>query len=327
MHALRFTTFGPVSNLRLVELPDPRPDAATAVVRVAGAAINPSNVKNVEGKMEDTTLPRVPGRDYAGTVVGGPSEWIGQDVWGSGGEIGYTVDGSHAELIAVPIPSLRRKPAALSFEQAGTVGTPYLAAWLGLIEYAHLAAGEMLVVIGARGGVGTAAAQIGRWSGATVIGIDRGTPLPGSAGSRAFDRFVTVDGTDTSSALGEAARDRRADVVFDAVGGSTVEAALRALALRGRLVEIASSGDRRIAFDIVDFYHNESRLVGVDTRKRDAVESAVFLDRMRPLFDSGALAGPAIDRIVPLGEGVQAYEQMAQGVTQGRIVLGPGRTS
>jgi NADPH2:quinone reductase len=326
MRALRFTTFGPVSNLSLVELPDPRPDATTAVVRVAGAAINPSDVKNVEGKMEHVTLPRIPGRDYAGTVVGGPADWMGQEVWGTGGEIGYTIDGSHAELIAVPVASLRRKPAALSFEQAGTVGTPYLAAWLGLIEYARLDAGESLLVIGARGGVGTAVAQIGKWRGATVIGIDRGAPPTGSAESRVFDRFATADGRDSSAAIGEAVRERRADVVFDAVGGPTVEPALRALAPRGRLIEIASAGDRRIAFDLVDFYHNESRLIGADTRKRDAMESAVLLDRMRPLFDSGALAGPAIDRIVPLADGVQAYEQMAQGAAKGRIVLGPGRT-
>jgi NADPH:quinone reductase len=76
MRGLQFTEFGPVSNLRLVELPDPKPDSRTAIIRVAAGAISPSDVKNVEGKMEHTTLPRVPGRDYAGTVVGGPPEWM-----------------------------------------------------------------------------------------------------------------------------------------------------------------------------------------------------------------------------------------------------------
>src|SRR6476619_4832354 len=104
--------------------------------------------------MEHTTLPRVPGRDYAGTVVDGPVEWIGAEVWGTGGEIGYTIDGSHAELIAVPVASLRRKPQSLSLEQAGAIGVTYLAAWLGVIEYARLGAGEILLVVGAGGGVG-----------------------------------------------------------------------------------------------------------------------------------------------------------------------------
>ena len=73
MRALQFTEFGAVSNLRLIELPDPRADAETAIVKVAAGSISPGDVKNVEGKMEHTTLPRVPGRDYAGTVIQGPA--------------------------------------------------------------------------------------------------------------------------------------------------------------------------------------------------------------------------------------------------------------
>src|SRR5216683_1586124 len=135
MRALQFNGFGPVSQLRLVELPDPRGDAETAIVRVAAGSISPSDVKNVEGRMAGTTLPRVPGRDYAGTVLTGPLEWADAEVWGTGGEIGYSIDGSHAELIAVPVASLRRKPRSVSLEQAAAVGVTYLAAWLGLVEY------------------------------------------------------------------------------------------------------------------------------------------------------------------------------------------------
>src|SRR5438132_6489265 len=111
MRALQFTEFGPVSNLHLIELPDPKAGTATAIVKVAAGAISPSDAKNVEGKMEHTTLPRVPGRDYAGTVVKGPLEWIGAEVWGTGDESGYSVDSSHAELIAVLVarPSRKRK--------------------------------------------------------------------------------------------------------------------------------------------------------------------------------------------------------------------------
>src|SRR5207249_3610099 len=187
MRALQLTEFGPVSNLHLIELPDPKAGTATVIVKVAAGAISPSDVKNVEGKMEGTTLPRVPGRDYAGTVIHGPAEWVGAEVWGTGGEIGYSSNGSHAELIAVPAASLRRKPKTLSMEQAAAIGVTYLAAWLGLIEYAQLASGETLLVTGAGGGVGGAAAQIGKWRGARVIGIDR-RPLPeSSAAAGAID--------------------------------------------------------------------------------------------------------------------------------------------
>src|SRR5580658_2465564 len=172
MRALQFKEFGPVSNLSLADLPNPEATEGTAIVRVSAASINPSDVKNVEGKMENTSLPRVTGRDYSGVVVEGPRDWMGEKVWGTGGEIGYSIDGSHAEFIAVPIASLRRKPFSVSFEQAATVGVPYLTAWLGLAEYAHLSPDETLLVIGAKGGVGGAAAQIGHYLGAQVIGVD-----------------------------------------------------------------------------------------------------------------------------------------------------------
>src|SRR5574337_149552 len=194
MRALQFAAFGPVTNLRLVEIPDPKPDALTAIVKVAAGAISPSDVKNVEGRMEHTTLPRVPGRDYAGTVVGGPTEWIGAEVWGTGGEIGYSINGSHAELIAVPVASLRRKPKTLSLEQAAAIGVTYLAAWIGVVEYARLASGETLLVIGASGGVGGAAAQIGKWRGARVIGVDRRPLPPDSPAARALDAAFVLEG-------------------------------------------------------------------------------------------------------------------------------------
>ena len=110
-------------------------------------------------------------------VEAGPSDWIGAEVWGTGGDAGFTRDGTHAELIAVPVASLRRKPETLSFEQAASVGVNYMAAWCG-IEAAGLKAGETVLLIGAGGGVGGAAAQIARRLGARVIGADRRAPRP-----------------------------------------------------------------------------------------------------------------------------------------------------
>ena len=206
MRALQFTEFGPVSNLRLVELPDPKADVVTAIVKVVAGSINPSDVKNVEGKMEHTTLPRVPGRDYAGIVVQGPAEWIGAEVWGTGGEIGYSVDGGHAELIAVPIASLRRKPRTLSLEQAAVIGVTYLAAWLGLAEYARVASGETLLVIGANGGVGGAVAQIGKWRGARVIGVDRQKLRSEAPAAAAIDEFFVLQDKPLESILRSATK-------------------------------------------------------------------------------------------------------------------------
>jgi NADPH2:quinone reductase len=171
MRALQFSEFGSVSNLRLIELPDPKAHPATAIVKIAAGAISPSDVKNVEGRWSIDPASRAWARlcRHCHSRPGRMVEWIGAEVWGPGGEIGYSVDGSHAELVAVPVASLRRKPKRLSLEQAAAVGVTYLAAWLGVVEYAQLGSGETLLVIGA-GGVGGAAAQIGKWRGAHAAG-------------------------------------------------------------------------------------------------------------------------------------------------------------
>ena len=312
MRALQFTEFG-LSNLRLTELPDPKPDSTAAIVKVGAASLIASDLKNVEGKMEHTTLPRVPGRDYAGTVVHGPAEWIGAQVWGTGGEIGYSIDGSHAELITVPVASLRRKPKALSMEQAAAIGTTYLAAWLGLVEYGHLVAGETLLVIGARGGAGVAAAQIGKWRGARVIGVDRRELPVDSPAALGVDDFFVLGSEAFDSTVARMTGGRGAQVIFDAVGGPMLEPALKALAHRGRQIEITSVGDRRVSFDLVDFYHNESQLFGVDTRKRDAAASAALLEALTPLFDAPSFRAPLIDRVIPLSDGCDAYQRLAHG--------------
>ena len=114
MRALRFVEFGDPSKLSLVDVPNPRPDATSAVVRIVAASVNPSDVKNVAGHMEGTVLPRVPGRDFSGVVEDGPPEWRGVSVWGTGGEIGFSEDGTHAERVAFPIAALSKNLGKLS---------------------------------------------------------------------------------------------------------------------------------------------------------------------------------------------------------------------
>src|ERR1700761_4839791 len=120
MKAVRFDRFGTPEVLTIADIADPAVDADQAVVRIVAASINPSDVKNVAGAMEQTTLPRTPGRDFAGIVEDGPKDWIGAEVWGSGGDVGFTRDGSHAERLVVPVASLRRKPGTLDFAQAAS---------------------------------------------------------------------------------------------------------------------------------------------------------------------------------------------------------------
>jgi NADPH2:quinone reductase len=171
--AIRFALFGGPEVLALEDLAYRMLGRDEAVIRIEAASINPNDVKNVAGAMPQTRPPRTPGRDYAGVVIAGPTNWIGVDVWGSG-DGGFTRDGSHAQQMLVPIASLRHKPLALSFDQAASVGVSYLAAWRGLIDAAGLGTRDTLAIIGASGGVGSAAARIARRLGvARIIGVDR----------------------------------------------------------------------------------------------------------------------------------------------------------
>jgi NADPH:quinone reductase len=320
MRAIRFKTFGDPSVLEVEEMAAPATTETMALVRTKAASINPSDVKNVAGAMKQTTLPRTPGRDFAGVVEVGPAEWIGAPVWGTGGDTGFTRDGSHAEMIAVPAASLRRKPDTLSFDQAASVGVNYMAAWLGL-EAAELSAGETVLLIGAGGGVGGAAAQIARRIGARVIGADLHAPHP-DAPILGIAEELIIGAKDLPAEVRAATDGKGADVVFDLVGGVMFRNAVNSLALRGRLVEIAATGRREVSFDIADFYHNESRLYGVDTLRRDLTASAAVLEALTPGFVSGDYRAAPIAETCGLGDAREAFRKVAAGCA-GRIVLRP----
>ena len=92
--------------------------AGEALVRVRSAGVNPSDVKAALGLMPQAVFPRTPGRDYAGVVVEGPNDWVGKEIWGSGGDVGITRDGSHAGWLVLPEAALRAKPKRLKGAKA-----------------------------------------------------------------------------------------------------------------------------------------------------------------------------------------------------------------
>ena len=110
MRAIRFEALAIPRFLKWRKWP-PAADERTALVRVMAASINPSDVKNVAGAMKQTTLPRIPGRDFAGVVEAGPAEWIGAEVWARAATLASPATELMPRLIAVPAASLRRKPA------------------------------------------------------------------------------------------------------------------------------------------------------------------------------------------------------------------------
>ena len=122
MKALRFETYGAPSVLSLQELTVPELEPGQALVEVRASAVNPSDVKNVAGVFK-ASLPRVPGRDYAGVVAAGEG-WTGKEVWGSGAGFGVTCDGADAQYVVVNLDSLSEKPARLSMAEASGIRRP-----------------------------------------------------------------------------------------------------------------------------------------------------------------------------------------------------------
>jgi NADPH2:quinone reductase len=321
MKAIRFARFGPPEVLELIDVPNPKATDGNAVVQISAAAINPSDLKNVAGQMEGTVLPQTPGRDFAGIVVDGPGEWVGAEVFGTGGDIGFTRDGSHAEAILLPIEALVRKPTNLSLEEAASIGVNFVIAWLGAIEYGGLQSGETVAIIGVGGGVGGAVAQIAAAQGATVLGVDRREPPQDGPAARVVSAYIPSN-DDAADEIHRLTAGRGADLVFDTVGGIMFEAALSMAAPRGRVVEIASTGKRRVWFDLTEFYHNETRLIGADSRKRDAIASARLLANLADGFERGRYTAPMVNARYPLASAKEAYAAVEHG-GQGRIVLTP----
>ncbi len=314
MKALRFSRFGPPSVLGIEEIPRPEPGDGEALIRVKAAAINPSDVKNVSGHFLETTLPRTPGRDFAGLVVEG-EKYKGGEVWSSGPGLGVTRDGAHAEFVAVPEEALSLKPRTLTLEQAAAIGVPFITAWFALVRAAELKAGETILIVGVGGAVGQAAAQIANWRKARVLGAARGpNPIPGT------DAVIDTTAEDLRKRVLELTEGRGADAVFDTVGGPLFELALRSLRVGGRQIAIASTGDRRVSFDLVDFYHNLSRLVGVDSMKFTPGDVGAIAAELRAGFEAGALKPPQI-KAVPFEDAVQAYEEIARVPGEGKRVL------
>ena len=191
MRALRFHKSGELSEARVEEVPRPAPGLGEVLVRVRAAAVNPSDVKNVQGGFSQTTLPRIPGRDFAGVAEAGPSEWLGREVFGTGGGLGFTRDGSHAEYLAVPVEGVVEKPSRLSFEEAAALGVGYLTAWSALVAAGQLRDGETALILGVTGAVGSAGAAIARHLGARVLGTVRREP-EASAASCMVDHVIDL---------------------------------------------------------------------------------------------------------------------------------------
>lgn len=314
MKCIRIKSFSnSLDNLRVENISELPTLQGEAKVRINAASINPSDVKNAQGKMGGTTLPRIPGRDFAGVVIEGPDNMIGREVWGTGGEVGFTHDGSHAEFITIPVEAISSKPHNLTFEEAACIGVNFVTAYQGLIRCAKLKRSETLLVTGPLGGVGSAVLQLGQTLGAKLVAADRRPFL-----AESYERLGLLGYVDTSQhKLGEAVHEitkgRGVDVAFDCVGGEIFEPVISTLRQLGRHVAITSVGTRRVAFDLLDFYHHRLTLFGVDSRALTAADCAKLLSQMSTMFEAGHLRPPVISKRGTLEAAYDLYSFVAGG--------------
>lgn len=319
MKALQFSSVGDLAALQYVDLPMPVPLADEVLVQVKAAGLNPSDVKNVLGRFPYTTLPRIPGRDFAGVVVEGPTALLGQEVWGTGNELGFTGDGSHAAYLTVPATGVAIKPNHLSFVQAASLGVPYTTAWDAL-ERSQVGAGTRLLVIGANGAVGSAALALAKIRGAQVLAAVRRPDQVNALREQGVEAILLDDPqalrTQVHSLFAGGA-----EVIFDTTG-HWLPAAVTALAKFGRIAIIAAPVDGHVQLPALALYRQGGSVVGVNSLLYSCEDCARMLDQFGRFFDEGLLPLPTGLVESPLAEGLKRYAEVNQGAGD-KIVLLP----
>ncbi len=300
--------------LQIEDAPTPELSENTALVRIRAAGLNPSDLMNIKGAFHYTTLPRVPGRDYAGVVEKGPEDWLGRPVWGSGAELGFSQDGTYAEFVVVPVASLVEKPANLSFAAAAAAGVPFATAYQALIQAARIQPGETALITGAAGAVGSAACQIARQRGLRVLGlVKEQTALEG------VDIILSDD--DIVRRVLERTGGRGVDVCLDTVSGPIFPAAIESLATGGRLAVIVAKGDGKVTLDLRDLYRRRLQLLGINSLLVSALQTADIYRELRPLFEAGHLRS-AEPRQISFEQIHATFERMEKGSIP-KTVLAP----
>lgn len=309
-----------LADLKISDVPLPASGAGDVLVRVAASGINPSDIASFEGRFPNGMLPRIVGRDFSGTVVKGPADLVGVEVWGSGGDLGITRDGTHAEYIALPKEAVISRPKNLSFEEAAAVGVPFIAAFSALVRFGQVKADEWVIVSGAAGAVGQAAIQIANAKGAHVVALVKDATDRPSIKSASVEAIAQSDQADLDTIVRRVTKGKGADLALNGVGGSIFGSLAAALSVGGRHVVYSAARGREFTLDILSFYRNQFSLLGLDTQKLNARVCAEILSGLVPLFESGAIAPPAIAERYPLLNAAAAYGRVG-GAKAGKVVL------
>jgi NADPH2:quinone reductase len=322
MRGVRLTEPTPALDVNVGELEMPTAGRGEVVVAVRAAGVNRSDVLNVKGVLPIVNWPRTPGRDYAGEVVDGPSEHVGRRVWGTGGhDLGFTRDGSHAECLTLPADALVDIPPELSFEDAAACGLPLFTAGLALLRLAPVRAGGVVLVIGAAGGVGSAAVELARWRGATVMAAVKDAVEAAAVRERGIESVVDTSAVDLGEAVMDATAGAGVDVVVDTVGPPVYPAAAAVLGLDGRLVAITAPPVAPVEIDLGRVYRMRHQIIGLSTVAYDVGDIARLLRELAEPLACGEVAPPPVGARFALDQVAAAYAAVDAGSVRGRTLL------
>jgi NADPH2:quinone reductase len=324
MKAILCTHPSTPDDLEFVDLPDPVAGRGEAVVKVAAAALNFFDLLIIAGKYQyKPAFPFSPAAEFAGIVESiGP----GVDSLSVGDPVmGYCGWGAARERLAVAADRLFKIPANLDFDRAAGLSVTYGTSYYALKQRAALKPGEMLAVLGASGGVGLAAVELGKLMGARVIACVSSDDKLAFARRHGADEGVNYAREELRDELKRLGGGRGVDVVYDPIGGSYAEAALRALAWEGRflVVGFAAGEIPKLALNLVLLKNCDVRGVfwGAWTERELAAHRANMADLLRWCAD-GKLSAH-VHATYPLAEASQALKDIAARNVMGKVVLKP----
>ena len=322
MHAWLCENPTGVEALQWKELPTPEPRAGQVRVAIRAASLNFPDLLIVQNKYQmKPPLPFVPGSEYAGTIeaLGADVKHlkVGDAVAAFGGTGGFA---THAVVDAALVMPL---PAGFAFDDAAAFILTYATTHHALIDRGQLKAGETLLVLGAAGGVGTAAIQIGKVLGARVIAASSSDEKGELCRSIGADETINYATDNIRDRLKEFTAGKGPDVVYDPVGGDLAEPVFRSIAWRGRYLVIGFAQGEIPALPLNLALLKGASIVGVfwgEFARREPKANAAALAELARWYAEGKVK-PVIDRRLPMRELPAAYERMGSRTVRGKLVM------
>ncbi len=325
MKAVVCKQYGPPESLVVEELPSPRPGRGEAVVSVRAASLNFPDVLIIQNKYQfKPPLPFSPGSELAGVV-----KELGEGVSGlrPGDRVmAFTTYGAFAEEVKVEAARLVPIPAGMEFTSAAAFLLTYGTSDHALRDRGALQAGETLLVLGAAGGVGLAAIEIGKALGARVIACASSEDKLAVCRSHGADATIDYAKEDLRERVKALTDARGPDVVYDAVGGPYTEPAFRSIAWRGRLLVVGFAAGEIPKLPLNLALLKGASVVGVfwgDFARREPKRFAESLAQLGRWFGEGKLR-PHVSRTFPLEQAAEALKLMAARQVKGKVVLTVG---